>query len=31
VNYPVANGWVDDEFDTQRRRGRLPVVRTVFP
>jgi len=31
VNYSVANGWVDDEFDTQRRRGRLPVVRTVFP
>jgi len=28
---PVVNGWVDDEFDTQRRRGRVPTVRTVFP
>lgn len=27
----VANGWLDDEFDTQRRRGRLPTVRTIFP
>ena len=31
VNYSIANGWVDDEFDTQRRRGRLPIVRSVFP
>jgi len=31
VNYSITNGWVDDEYDTQRRRGRLPVVRTVFP
>lgn len=28
---PVTNGWVDDEFDTQRRRGRVPTVRNVFP
>lgn len=27
---PVANGWVDNEFDTQRRRGRKPTSRTVF-
>lgn len=26
-----SNGWVDDEFDTQRRRGRVPTSRTVFP
>jgi hypothetical protein len=26
----VANGWVDDEFDTQRRRGRVPTARTTF-
>lgn len=28
---PVNNGWVDDEFDIQRRRGRVPTSRTVFP
>lgn len=28
---PIANGWVDDEFDTQRRRGRVLTTRTVFP
>lgn len=27
----VANGWVDNEFDTQRRRGRIPTTRNVFP
>ncbi len=27
---PVDNGWVDDEFDTQRRRGRVMTARTVF-
>lgn len=28
---PVDNGWVDNEFDTQRRRGREWTSRTVFP
>lgn len=27
---PVDNGWVDNEWDTQRRRGRTSVSRTVF-
>lgn len=27
----VTNGWVDDEPDTQRRRGRTPLVRTTWP
>jgi hypothetical protein len=26
----VTNGWVDDAFDTQRRRGSGPTTRTVF-
>lgn len=26
----VANGWVDNEWDTQRRRGRPATSRTVF-
>lgn len=26
----VASGWVDDEPDTQRRRGRRPTTRTIF-
>lgn len=26
----VQNGWVDNEFDTQRRRGRKATVRTTF-
>lgn len=26
----VDNGWIDNEWDTQRRRGRLPVTRYVF-
>lgn len=29
-SFPVANGWVDDEFDIQRRRGRLAQARTTF-
>jgi hypothetical protein len=29
-SFPVVNGWVDDEFDTQRRRGRLATTRTTF-
>ena len=28
---PVTNGWVDDTFDTQRRRGAPTTARTVFP
>jgi len=28
---PVTNGWVDNEFDTQRRRGRDSTARTTFP
>lgn len=27
----ITNGWVDNAWDTQRRRGRVPTVRTVFP
>lgn len=26
----VADGWVDNEYDTQRRRGRLSTSRTTF-
>lgn len=26
----VHDGWVDDAFDTQRRRGVAPITRTVF-
>lgn len=26
----ITNGWVDNEFDTQRRRGRAPTSRTLF-
>lgn len=26
----VDNGWIDNEFDTQRRRGRKPTTRTTF-
>lgn len=29
-NSVVTNGWVDDEYDTQRRRGRIATSRTVF-
>ncbi len=27
---PVTSGWVDNEFDTQRRRGRVSTARTTF-
>lgn len=27
---PVTNGWVDDAFDIQRRRGPAPTARTTF-
>lgn len=27
---PVDNGWVDNEWDTQRRRGRVATSRTTF-
>lgn len=30
VSLPVAGGWVDDAFDTQRRRGEAAVTRTTF-
>jgi hypothetical protein len=30
-NSVVTNGWCDNEFDTQRRRGRIATSRTVFP
>lgn len=26
----VDNGWIDNEWDTQRRRGRVATTRTVF-
>jgi hypothetical protein len=26
----VTNGWVENAWDTQRRRGRIATVRTVF-
>ncbi len=26
----VTDGWIDDAFDTQRRRGRKPAVRELF-
>lgn len=29
IGYPVTGGWVDDEFDTQRRRQIKPTARTV--
>nr|CRY96631.1 hypothetical protein [uncultured prokaryote] len=28
LTHNIANGWVDDAFDTQRRRGQEPTVRT---
>jgi hypothetical protein len=28
--YPVTGGWVDNEFDIQRRRGGKPTARTTF-
>lgn len=27
---PVVGGWIDDAYDTQRRRGRAPGTRTTF-
>lgn len=27
---PIVGGWIDDEFDTQRRRGRSPVSRSYW-
>jgi hypothetical protein len=27
---PVSDGWVDNAFDTQRRRGARPTARTLF-
>lgn len=27
----VDNGWVDNAFDTQRRRGERPTTRSIFP
>lgn len=29
--FPVKNVWVDDAFDTQRRRGELPTLQTALP
>jgi hypothetical protein len=31
VTRPVVGGWVDDEFDTQRRRGTRPLSRFLWP
>jgi hypothetical protein len=28
--YEITDGWVDNEFDTQRRRGLTPTARTTF-
>ncbi len=28
---PVTNGWIDNEYDTQRRRGRVATSRSLFP
>jgi hypothetical protein len=30
ATYPVVGGWIDDAFDTQRRRGLSPISRTTF-
>lgn len=30
VLYPITNGWVDNAFDTQRRRGQKATVRDVW-
>jgi hypothetical protein len=30
VSTVIDNGWVDNEFDTQRRRGRKYTTRTTF-
>lgn len=31
ASVPVANGWVDNAIDTQRRRGNVPTARTLWP
>jgi len=31
VARPITDGWVDDAFDTQRRRGLDPTDRTLWP
>lgn len=31
ASVPVANGWVDNAMDTQRRRGRGPTARYLIP
>lgn len=28
---PVVRGWVDNAIDIQRRRGRSPTIRTIWP
>lgn len=28
--YPITNGWVDNAFDTQRRRGQAATARTLW-
>lgn len=28
--FAISSGWVDNEFDTQRRRGRRPTTRSTF-
>ena len=28
--YPVGGGWIDNAFDTQRRRGKAPTARTKY-
>jgi hypothetical protein len=30
ASVPVADGWIDNAFDVQRRRGVLPTSRTTF-
>jgi hypothetical protein len=29
-SFEVSNGWIDNEYDTQRRRGRVPTTRNLF-
>lgn len=31
IHTPVSNGWVDNEWDTQRRRGTKATTRNVWP
>jgi hypothetical protein len=30
IGIPVTDGWIDNEFDTQRRRGRKATARSTF-